>query len=92
MYFAEIASNQVRPHSPPLVIPADWPQLEFKYLAHLTGESAYWRKPDAVTRRMAKLQDGSSVPGLFGTDWYVESGDMTNGAWPASQGRGQADV
>ncbi|KZW03122.1 seven-hairpin glycosidase [Exidia glandulosa HHB12029] len=63
MYLAEIGSCQV----------------EFKYLAHLTGIDAYWKKADVVTRLMQKHQMTSGVRGLWGTNWQVQNGEPSNG-------------
>ncbi|EJD49376.1 seven-hairpin glycosidase [Auricularia subglabra TFB-10046 SS5] len=54
-------------------------QLEFKYLAHLTGNAQYWKRADAVTRILHKAQPNSGVKGLWGTNWYIDSGDQQGG-------------
>ncbi|KAH7103528.1 seven-hairpin glycosidase [Auriculariales sp. MPI-PUGE-AT-0066] len=59
MYLAEVGSCQV----------------EFKYLAHLTGDARYWKAADGVTRLMHKSQPTSAIKGLWGTNWDINTGE-----------------
>jgi len=59
MYLAEVGSCQV----------------EFKYLAHLTGDARYWKAADKVTQLMKKAQPNSAIKGLWGTNWDINNGE-----------------
>lgn len=51
-------------------------QMEYKYLAHLTGRTEYFDKVEKIMT----LMDGVKVKdGLFPTTWSVTSGQPMNG-------------
>ncbi|EJD35550.1 seven-hairpin glycosidase [Auricularia subglabra TFB-10046 SS5] len=50
-------------------------QLEYKYLAHLTGRKEYFRKVEHVMDLMAK---GQQKNGLWHTEWSTDDGVQTN--------------
>jgi len=66
MYFAEVGSCHVCPAhgSSPRVIILTLHQVEFKYLARLTGDARYWKAADKVTRIMKEEVSRLSVTGL----------------------------
>ncbi|KAH7103529.1 seven-hairpin glycosidase [Auriculariales sp. MPI-PUGE-AT-0066] len=49
-------------------------QVEFKYLAHLTGDARFWKAADSVTRLMYDQQSKSVVKGIWGDQWDVHTG------------------
>lgn len=53
-------------------------QMEYKYLAHLTGHAEYFQKSDQVTRFLQKKLGGY---GLWNTMWDAMSGLPSNAAW-----------
>ncbi|KAF8159589.1 glycoside hydrolase family 47 protein [Crassisporium funariophilum] len=50
-------------------------QLEFKYLAHLTGRTEYYNKTENV---MTKMYNTKSTNGMLPTMWDSEAGTPTN--------------
>ncbi|KAJ2930958.1 hypothetical protein H1R20_g6105, partial [Candolleomyces eurysporus] len=50
-------------------------QMEYKYLAHITGREEYYNKTDRVMQRMTQI---SLTNGLFPTRWDTASGTPTN--------------
>lgn len=55
-------------------------QMEFKYLAHLTGRSDYFEKVEHIMEIMYKTPVSE---GLFPTKWNLHTGTPTNGAFPS---------
>jgi len=54
-------------------------QMEFKYLAHLTGRKEYYR----ATERVMEVMHGAAVPnGLYASNWNRTSGAPTNAHFP----------
>ncbi|KAF9516571.1 glycoside hydrolase family 47 protein [Hydnum rufescens UP504] len=50
-------------------------QLEYKYLAHLTGRAEYFQKVD---RMMDLMQNSQRADGLWSTYWDITSGTQVN--------------
>ena len=52
-------------------------QLEYKYLAHLTGEADFFTKAEKVVEAMHREQLSN---GLWDTIWNTHTGKQANGA------------
>ncbi|KAF8661275.1 hypothetical protein AX16_001376 [Volvariella volvacea WC 439] len=53
-------------------------QMEYKYLAHLTGRAEYFHKTERAMELMEQASHNFTVEGLFATMWDIELGTPAN--------------